>query len=127
MVRLGELSHSVFWLSNLKVSTVQLTDTAPGGRVETARRWPLYRGPWNAWRLAVREIPPGERSSNNEVLECWRLAVVTEPPSGGDCDYVFLGAWRLAIRDTRQAVWELAAPGGTCPPLGDLCCCSLEF
>jgi len=40
---------------------------------------------------------------------------------------VFEGAWRLAVHDTRQAVRELAAPGGTCPPSGDLYCCSFEF
>ena len=34
---------------------------------------------------------------------------------------------RLAVRDTRQAVWKLAAPGGTCPPPGDLYYCSFEF
>jgi len=39
----------------------------------------------------------------------------------------FWGAVRLEVRDTRQAVWELAAPDGTCPPPGDLYCCSFEF
>jgi len=34
---------------------------------------------------------------------------------------------RLAVRDTCQAVWELAAHGGTCPPPGDSYCSSLEF
>ncbi|QCE15388.1 hypothetical protein DEO72_LG11g2399 [Vigna unguiculata] len=38
-----------------------------------------------------------------------------------------IGAVRLAVRDTRQAVWELAAPGGTCPLPGDLYYCSLEL
>ena len=34
---------------------------------------------------------------------------------------------RLAVRDTRQAVWKLVASGGTCPPPGDLYCCSLSL
>jgi len=56
-----------------------------------------------------------------------RLAVRIIPP-GGTCNEGNLcGAVRLAVRDTRQAVWKLAAPGGTCPPPGDLYCCSFEF
>jgi len=39
----------------------------------------------------------------------------------------FKGTVRLAVRDTRKAVWKLAAPGGTCPPPGDLYYCSFEF
>jgi len=35
---LGELSHSVIWLDNLEVCTMQLTDMALGGTVEIARR-----------------------------------------------------------------------------------------
>jgi len=31
----------------------------------------------------------------------------------------FKGVVRLAVRDTRKAVWKLAAPGGTCPPPGE--------
>ena len=37
-MRFGELNHSVIWLDNLEVSTVQLTDMAPGDKVETVRR-----------------------------------------------------------------------------------------
>jgi len=46
--------------------------------------------------------------------------VRTVPP-GGCCRLCnFLSAWRLAVRVPRQAVWELIAPSGTCPQLGDL-------
>jgi len=61
-------------------------------------------------------------------MGCVRLAVGTFPP-GGCCRLCnsFGGAWRLAARVPRQAVWKLAVPGGTCPPPGDLYCCSFEF
>jgi len=55
------------------------------------------------------------------------LAAEAVPPSGRCCENNLKGIVRLAVRDTRQAVWELAAPGGTCPPPGDLYCCSFEF
>ena len=37
------------------------------------------------------------------------------PPGGTYIERDFLGAVRLAVRDTRQTVWELTAPDGTCP------------
>jgi len=81
------------------------------------------------------------------MLLSQRLAGQWEPPGGRGQQWA-TGAWapggevpsarrnqqrgrtisavRLAVRDTRQAVWELAAPGCTCPPPGDLYCCSLK-
>jgi len=38
MERFGELNHSVIWSDHLEANSVQVTDMAPGGRVETARR-----------------------------------------------------------------------------------------
>ena len=74
-----------------------------------------------------RGFPPGD---GNEIRGLWnsvRLAMETVPP-GGSCRSCDLwGAWRLAARVPRQAVWKLAAPGGTCPPPGELYCCSLSF
>jgi len=56
-----------------------------------------------------------------------RLAAGAVLPGGRCCENDLKGVVRLAVRDTRQVVWELAAPGGTCPPPGELYCCSFEF
>ncbi|QCD87208.1 hypothetical protein DEO72_LG3g1742 [Vigna unguiculata] len=66
---------------------------APGGRVCGARRY----------------------LSNSESLLRGRPTVRVIPPGGTYIERDFLGAVRLAVRDTRQTVWELTAPDGTCP------------
>jgi len=69
-----------------------------------------------AWRHKVSAM---RSLANKGSLLRGRLATRVFPPSGIGSVVHFLGAWRLAVRDTRQAVWELAAPSGTCPPPGD--------
>ena len=77
----------------------------PGGQVCGARQY-----------LSNRESPLRGRPTMRVI------------PLGGTCsEENFLSVVRLAVYDTRQVVWELAAPSGTCPPPGDLYCCSLEF
>jgi len=49
----------------------------------------VTEGYWSEWRLAEREVPPGERSKNRGTLERWRLTVVIKPPGGGDNGYAF--------------------------------------
>ncbi|QCD96533.1 hypothetical protein DEO72_LG6g1238 [Vigna unguiculata] len=71
-------------------------------------------------RLAARGLAARRSRSSRDTAEA-------VPPSGRCCENNLKGIVRLAVRDTRQAVWELAAPGGTCPPPGDLYCCSFEF
>ncbi|QCE05269.1 hypothetical protein DEO72_LG9g272 [Vigna unguiculata] len=50
-------------------------------------------------------MPPGDRNNRRGPYIAWRLAVRCAPP-GGDCKIVGLGErWRLAARRFRQAVW----------------------
>ena len=79
---------------------------------------------YNAWRREwVRQAIAGQQRVTG-----WRA-----PGGEGSTARRYLrrdGFWgvvRLAVRDTRQAVWELAVPSGTCPLPGDLYCCSLGF
>ena len=74
-----------------------------------ARQWEPPGGRGQQWATGAR-APGGEVPSARRNLQRGRT----------------IATMRLAARDNRQAVWELAAPGGTCPPPGDLYYCNFE-
>ncbi|QCD92474.1 hypothetical protein DEO72_LG5g538 [Vigna unguiculata] len=63
--------------------------------------------------------PPDDSCSSSEYQRVWRLATMDDAPGDDGETNEQQGVWRLAVRVPRQAVWELAALGGTCPSLGD--------
>jgi len=82
-----------------------------------------------SWRLAVRYGPPGgsEITEGSQGLVRLAAGVVTPGGTYSEGNFMALCAWRYATPARRSGSWELAAPGGTCPPSGDLYCYSFEF